>query len=111
MPPAEMVGVVPTVTYYPIAFPSDVIRELCEDQAGPVKSAPLGCVKEEREGEWYIYINSDQSLAEQLCTLWHEKAHLAPLFWEHPAYQSGPLYHSRRLGTAAVLRRIAADPR
>lgn len=111
MPPSEMVGVLPTVEYYAVTIAPDIIRELCEQDWGPVNRAPLGCVNEERPGEWYIYINSDQSMAEQLCTLWHERAHLPPFSWEHPYYTSGPAYHSRRDGVADVLRRLAEDPR
>jgi len=109
MPPPEMVGVLPTVEYHAVTLDPDGIQELCEQDWAPISQAFLGCVKEERPGEWYIYINSNQSLAEQLCTLWHERAHL--LGWEHPAYLAGPVYHSRRKGSADVLRRITADPR
>lgn len=111
MPPPEMVGTLPNVTYYVLEFPGDIIRELCGAEWAPVNFTPLGCAVDERHSDWYIYINTDYSKAEQLCTLWHERAHLPPLLWQHPLYRSGPAYHSRRKGVSNVLRHMAEDPR
>ena len=106
-----MVGVIPTVKYHVLYFPSDLIMDLCEDDGNSPARAHLGCVSEERPGEYYIYINTKQNMADRLCTLWHEKAHLPPTSWVHARYIRGPVYHSLREGTADVLRRIVEDPR
>lgn len=102
MPPPRFTGVEPVRPYHVIYLPLDLIVDLCRDYAAPKKLAPVGCTSEERPGEFWIYIeNHYQSRAEQLCTLWHEKAHIAG--WEHPAYFSGPIYHSRRKGIADLI--------
>lgn len=117
MPPPEMIGVIPTVPYHVIYINAENIQDLCWMTWAPLKKVARGCTVQEMPGEYWIYIeNGSHGAAEQLCTLWHEKAHLPPLSWDHGErglYKDsegrwrprplGPRYHSWRKGVANLI--------
>jgi hypothetical protein len=69
---------VPTVEYHVFYMSPQMIRNAaCENPE------TWGCVSQEGDNLWHIYIDRDLHPSMRHCVLMHEMAHLPPNLWDH----------------------------